>query len=186
MTLTPTPAQTIGPFFGYALPVAGGSDLVPVGHPDAMRLTGQVLDGVGEPVPDALIEIWQADAEGVIVQKPGSLRRDGWTFTGFGRCAVDNTGRYSFTTLLPGATRQGRAPFIALAVFARGLSNRLFTRAYLPGHEALWRRDPVLTTLSEDRRATLIAKSTRDGMTFDIRLQGRDETVFLSYPDGTA
>ncbi len=140
MTQLPTtPGQTIGPFYGYALPYAGDAELVPAGHPDAVRLHGTVRDGAGEPVPDALLEIWQADPQGRVPQVAGSLRRDGWTFTGFGRAAVDAEGHYSFTTLRPGATEEGRAPFFAVTVFARGLLDRLLTRAYLPGDPALGR-----------------------------------------------
>ncbi len=103
----PTPGQTVGPFFGYALPYDGGDRLVPLGHPGAIRLHGIVYDGAGVAIPDALIEIWQADDKGSIVAEPGSLRRDGYTFTGWGRAATDNTGRYSFTTLLPATDRLG-------------------------------------------------------------------------------
>ena len=83
--LTATPGQTIGPFYGYALPFDYGSDLVPPGSPDAIQFHGVVTDGEGNPVPDALLEIWQADADGEIPSATGSLRRDGWTFTGWGR-----------------------------------------------------------------------------------------------------
>jgi protocatechuate 3,4-dioxygenase alpha subunit len=96
------PGQTIGPFYGFALPYAGGPDLVPPTHPGAVQLTGRVLDGNGDPVPDALLEIWQPDSAGNPVQEPGSLHRDGFTFAGWGRCPTDNTGRYRFTTLRPG------------------------------------------------------------------------------------
>lgn len=177
-----TPGQTVGPFYGFALPYDGGAELVPAGHPGAVTLTGRVLDGRGEPVPDALVEIWQADALGVVVQQAGSLRRDGWTFTGWGRAAVDNTGRYRFTTVLPGPTAAGRAPFIAMTVFARGLLNRLFTRVYLPGDDAALAADPLLASLPDDRRRTLIADREGDTVNFDVRLQGQDETVFLRYP----
>jgi protocatechuate 3,4-dioxygenase alpha subunit len=185
MTGTPlaaTPGQTVGPFFGYALPFDGGADLVPVGHPDAVRLTGRVLDGRGDPVPDALLEIWQPDPSGTVVQLAGSLHRDGYTFTGWGRAATDNTGRYSFTTVLPGPTDEARPPFIAMAVFARGLLNRLFTRVYLPGHDDGWADDPLLASLTEDRRRTLIARQDGREMQFDVRLHGQAETVFLRYP----
>jgi protocatechuate 3,4-dioxygenase alpha subunit len=178
----PTPGQTVGPFFGYALPFVGGPEIVPPGRPRAVRLTGRVLDGVGAPVPDALIEIWQPDERGVIVREPGSLHRDGWTFTGFGRCATDNAGRYSFTTERPGAVSPGTAPFFALTVFARGLLDRLFTRVYLPGHDVEWADDPLLSSLAPDRRRTLIAREDDgDELHFDIHLQGVEETVFLRY-----
>jgi len=177
-----TPGQTVGPFFGYALPYDGGELLVPPSHPDAVRLTGRVLDGRGDPVPDALLEIWQPDATGRVVRQPGSLRRDGYTFTGWGRAAVDNTGRYSFTTVRPGATTSGRPPFIAMTVFARGLLNRLFTRVYLPGAGDVLAADPLLAALSEERRRTLVAEERDGALHFDVRLQGEQETVFVRFP----
>jgi protocatechuate 3,4-dioxygenase alpha subunit len=178
--LTATPGQTIGPFYGFALPYDGGSELVPGSHPDAVRLHGRVLDGAGEPVPDALIEIWQADGQGRVSREPGSLRRDGFTFTGWGRAATDNTGRYSFTTVAPGPTTPGAAPYVAITVFARGLLNRLFTRAYLPGPAA--EADPFLASVEAQRRPTLVAREDEHGFVFDIRLQGEGETVFLRHP----
>jgi protocatechuate 3,4-dioxygenase alpha subunit len=177
----PTPGQTVGPFFGYALPYEGGGDLVPRGHPGAIRLHGTVLDGAEHPVPDALVEIWQADAAGEAVARPGSLHRDGYTFTGWGRSATDRTGHYSFTTLTPGPARAGQMPFIALTVFARGLLNRLFTRVYLSADDSALPRDPLLSNLDPDRRRTLVAEPDAGGYSFDIRLQGDHETVFLSY-----
>jgi protocatechuate 3,4-dioxygenase, alpha subunit len=179
-TLTATPGQTIGPFFGYALPFERGNELVPPGSAGAIRLHGVVTDGAGAPVPDALLEIWQADADGVVPTAAGSLRRDGRTFTGWGRASTDEDGRFSFTTVKPGAVPADSAPFIAVTVFARGLLNRLFTRAYLPGTELA--QDRLLNSVPADRRQTLIAAPDEDGLRFDIRLQGADETVFLRYP----
>lgn len=183
LKLTPTPGQTIGPFYGYALPFDKDNELVNQAHPNSVRLHGVVYDGRGEVIPDALLEIWQPDEQGKVVSREGSLVRDGYTFTGWGRVAVDNVGGYNFTTLNPGATEEGKAPFIMLTVFARGLLNRLFTRIYLPeGSEAL-ANDALLASLSEAERKTLIATREPDGsLRFDIRLQGEDETVFLSYP----
>ncbi len=164
MSLTPTPGQTVGPFFGYALPYDGGNELVSPTRPDAIRLHGRVLDGAGDPVPDALIELWQAAPDGSVPRAAGSLRRDGYTFTGWGRAETDRTGHYQFTTLRPGAA----TPYFALTVFARGLLDRLFTRAYLPGAAPAALRS--LDAAADDR-----------GFVFDIRLQGDGETVFLSY-----
>ncbi|MFC7497161.1 MULTISPECIES: protocatechuate 3,4-dioxygenase subunit alpha [unclassified Nocardioides] len=171
-SLVPTPGQTVGPFFHYALPYAGGAELVPPTRPDAIRLHGRVLDGAGEPVPDALIELWQTGPDGAVPQVPGSLHRDGFTFTGFGRTPTDRTGRYRFSTLRP----SGAAPHFLLTVFARGLLHRLFTRAYLPGAG-----DDLLRGVPAERRQTLIAEPDDRGFVFDIRLQGENETVFLSY-----
>jgi protocatechuate 3,4-dioxygenase alpha subunit len=179
-TLIATPGQTIGPFFGYALPFDRDNELVAPNSPGAIRLHGLVTDGAGAPVPDALLEIWQADADGVVLSAAGSLRRDGWTFTGWGRAGTDEDGHYSFTTVKPGAIQPESAPFIAVAVFARGLLNRLFTRAYLPGAEVT--HDRLLNSVPADRRHTLIAVADEHGLRFDIHLQGADETVFLRYP----
>jgi protocatechuate 3,4-dioxygenase alpha subunit len=178
--LTPTPGQTIGPFFAYALPFERDNDLVPPGSPGSIRLHGVVTDGAGAPVPDALLEIWQADASGAVPSAAGSLRRDGWTFTGWGRASTDDEGHYTFTTVEPGAVQAGSAPFIAVTVFARGLLNRLFTRAYVPDDRL--GGDRLLNSLPAQRRQTLIAVRDEHGLRFDVRLQGDGETVFLRYP----
>ena len=179
--LAPTPGQTIGPFFGYALPYDGGPILVSPGTPGALQLTGRVLDAGGMPVPDALLEIWQPDADGTVVARSGSLHRDGHTFTGFGRAATDNEGKYSFTTVRPGATAPGQAPFFAVAVFARGLLDRLLTRLYLPVEPAALAADPLLSSLPADRRATVIAQELNGVLHWDVRLSGEGETVFLTH-----
>lgn len=178
--LKATPGQTIGPFYGYALPFDGDSELVPQSFPGAIRFHGTVVDGAGAPVPDALLEIWQADADGSVPQAHGSLHRDGWTFTGWGRAATDDAGHYSFTTVEPGPTKPGAPAFIAVTVFGRGLLNRLFTRAYLPAGP----QDRLLSSVPAERRHTLVAERDHQGLRFDIRLQGgADETVFLAYPE---
>lgn len=174
-----TPGQTVGPFFGYALPYPGGEFLVPPSHPQAVRLTGRVLDGDGAPVPDALVEIRQADADGDVPCVDGSLHRDGYTFTGWGRAATDRSGRYSFVTVRPGPCDDGRLPFIAMTVFARGLLDRLVTRVYLADGD-----DPLLAALPAERRGTLVATDDGDALVFDIRLQGPGETVFLDHAGG--
>lgn len=176
MTGGSTPGQTVGPFFHLAMPYDGDRTLVAPGTPGAIRLHGVVHDGAGVPVPDAILELWQADPAGRVVQRPGSLRRDGSTFTGFGRCATDASGRYSFSTVPPGGV-DGGLPFFAIAVFARGLLHRLMTRAYLPIADGA--TDPVLTAAG-GRAATMICVADESGLRFDIRLQGRGETVFLA------
>ncbi|AOP52489.1 MAG: protocatechuate 3,4-dioxygenase subunit alpha [Brevibacterium aurantiacum] len=181
--LTATPGQTVGPFYGYAMPWPGDNELVPPAKDGAVQLHGYVYDGAGAPVPDAILEIWQPDGNGDVSRNSGSLRRDGFTFTGFGRNAVDPEGRFVFSTLNPGPTEAGKAPFISVVVFARGLLNRLFTRIYLPEDTAALTADPLLSSLDEADRNRLIATREADGsLRFDIRLQGEDETPFLRFP----
>ncbi|WP_314192175.1 protocatechuate 3,4-dioxygenase subunit alpha [uncultured Arthrobacter sp.] len=183
--LVPTPGQTVGPFYGYALPYDKDRELLAPGSPGSIRLQGTVYDGAGHAIPDAILEIWQPDSEGKIVHRTGSLVRDGYTFTGFGRSAVGNSGVYTFTTVNPGPTEPGAAAFISVAIFARGLMNRLFTRIYLPENEEALANDPLLSSLDPERRKTLIARRDADGgLTWDIRLQGEGETVFLDF-EGT-
>jgi protocatechuate 3,4-dioxygenase alpha subunit len=180
-----TPSQTIGPFFAFALPYAGGPHLVPQSHPSAIRLHGTVLDGAGQPVPDAVVEIWHADEDGVLPQELGSLDRDGYTFTGFGRDATTRAGRYGFTTVKPGSV-DGRAPVVLVTIFARGLTHHLFTRVYFPEDFLLHSGDAVLTAAG-DRASTMVAVAGAPGeYRFDIHLQGSgedrsDETVFLDF-----
>jgi protocatechuate 3,4-dioxygenase, alpha subunit len=185
-----TPSQTVGPFFGYALPYEKGWELVPGHHPQAIRFHGTVFDGEGATVPDAIIEIWQADAHGAISHEQGSLEPNGYTFTGFGRASVDLAGHFSFTTVKPGPTTPGGAPYILVTVFARGLLHHLFTRAYFPAGntadaaavKAAHDADTVLNAVPNERRGSLI--SIADGPAsyrFDIRLQGEGETVFLDF-----
>jgi protocatechuate 3,4-dioxygenase alpha subunit len=165
----PTPGQTVGPFFHYALPYDSGNELVP-STSGAIALHGTVFDGAGMPIPDALVEIRQADPTGAIPTVEGSLARNG-RFTGWGRAATDEAGRYWFTTVLPGA------PFFSVVVFARGLLDRLFTRAYLPGAS-----DAFLDGLDPAERGSLTVVREADGsLRFDIHLQGERETVFLDF-----
>ncbi|WP_026416647.1 protocatechuate 3,4-dioxygenase subunit alpha [Actinomadura oligospora] len=177
--LEPTPSQTVGPFFGYALPYAEGPEVVPGWHPDAITVRGRVLDGAGDPVPDALIEIWQADAEGRTPSGLGGLRRESHDFSGFGRCGTDPAGRYWFRTVKPGANGQD-APHIAVLVFARGLLKPVRTRLYFPQDADAHANDPLLAAVPAGRRPTLVAEA-EDARTyrFDIQLQGERETVFL-------
>ncbi|GAA1211764.1 protocatechuate 3,4-dioxygenase subunit alpha [Rhodoglobus aureus] len=181
MSLLPTPGQTVGPFFGYALPYEGSENLVPPHHPHAVRLTGAVYDGTGVPVPDALIEVWQADENGNIPTARGSLTRDRHVFTGFGRSATTRDGSYSFTTVEPGSIND-TAPFFALVLFARGILDKLHSRIYLPQDRDALEHDPFLSVLPPQRRATLVANRQSDGsLHHDIHLQGDDETVFIDF-----
>ncbi|NDZ79311.1 protocatechuate 3,4-dioxygenase subunit alpha [Streptomyces sp. SID10853] len=185
MTLLPTPSQTVGPFYGYALPFPGGPEIAPAGHPGTLTVHGRVVDGAGEPVPDAVLEFWQPAPDGSRTGAPGSMRRDqvtgghlgrdGVTFTGFGRAATDADGRWAVRTLPPGGV-----PYLSVCVFARGLLHHLYTRIYLPGDST--GSDPLLASLDPDRRRTLVAAETAPRTyRFDIRLQGAEETVFLDF-----
>jgi protocatechuate 3,4-dioxygenase alpha subunit len=173
VALRPTASQTVGPYFHIGLPWEDGPRLVPADHPGAIRLFGTVTDGEGEPVGDALIEIWQADEQGRY-EHPS----DG--FEGFGRCETDERGRYAFTTVKPGSEGHPHAPHIAVSVFARGLLSRLVTRVYFPDEEDANAADPLLSSIDDEAaRATLVAVAEDDGLRFDISLQGEGETAFL-------
>jgi protocatechuate 3,4-dioxygenase alpha subunit len=177
-----TPSQTVGPFFGYALPYPGGPEVRAPWQPDAVRLHGTVSDGAGDPVPDAIVEIWGADAAGRASTERGSLDREEYGFAGFGRAAVDRDGHYSFTTIKPGAMRDGSAPYLLVTVFARGVLHHLFTRAYFGDESEANAVDPLLTRIGPDRRGTLVAEpDATASYRFDVRLQGEGETVFLDY-----
>ena len=178
-----TPGQTIGPFFGYALPYPGDRELVSPGSSGSVRLHGYVYDGEGNGVEDALLEIRQADTSGAVPAACGSLRRSGAPFTGWGRSSTDTDGHYWFSTVEPGPARRGSAPFFAVAVFARGLLNRLFTRAYLPAQPAVLHADALLASLDAAERRAMMAMREADGsLRFDVYLQGPRETPFLNFP----
>ena len=189
-----TPSQTVGPYFNigltpgnrYGFAALAGDDLVTddtVG--DVIHIQGRVLDGNGDPVSDAMVEVWQADGAG---RYPGgSVPPPNTTFTGYGRSECDTEGRYGFRTVKPGrvvgpnGTLQ--APHINVGVYARGVMRRLFTRIYFDD-EAANDSDAILALVPIERRGTLIARLAQtDGgiaaYVFDIRLQGGDETVFF-------
>lgn len=205
-----TPSQTVGPFFHYGLPWKGGADLVgksdmgarpelfpaahdllarsaPTGRPqgEIIEIAGRVLDGNGEPVPDAMIEIWQANAAGryASIDDPRDEAPLDPHFIGFGRAATSEEGIYRFRTIrpgrVPGPGNTLQAPHIALSVFGRGLLKRLATRLYFAdgqGNDV----DPILALVPEARRGTLIATLTAGGIWWlDIVLHGAQETVFF-------
>jgi protocatechuate 3,4-dioxygenase alpha subunit len=182
-----TPSQTVGPFFQFLLR-EGEERVVPTDRPGAIRLEGRVVDGEGEPVPDAMLELWQADADGRYAHPddPRSGECDP-AFTGFARAGTDADGRYTFLTVKPGAvpTPDGRgmqAPHLAMSVFARGVLERLVTRVYFEDDGQALDADPVLAAVDAERRPTLIAVAGGDEPAcyrFDIRLQGEGETVFF-------
>jgi protocatechuate 3,4-dioxygenase alpha subunit len=181
----PTPSQTVGPFFHIGLSDDGRSELVPADYPDALRLLGTVFDGRGEPVDDALVELWQANREGRY-RHPQDVREETPLdpgFHGFGRCATDAAGRYGFVTVKPGPVPypDGRmqAPHIDVSVFARGLLKRVVTRVYFPDERDANESDPVLSTVEPERRGALVARAENGALRFDIHLQGDRETPFF-------
>lgn len=181
-----SPSQTVGPFFHDALIRAGDEMLVDEGvHGERIVITGRVLDGAGDGVPDAMLEIWHADARGIYAHPndPDARSADPH-FRGFGRAATDATGRYRFETVKPGVPSADRgrfAPHVQVHVFARGMLTHATTRIYFEGDDL--RHDEVLRRVDGPRRDSLVAK--RDPSVpmptfrFDVRLQGDDETVFF-------
>jgi protocatechuate 3,4-dioxygenase alpha subunit len=188
-----TPSQTVGPYFAYGLTPSGkyawndtfSSNLVtPDTSGDRIRVEGFVYDGDGAFVPDCMLEIWQADAQGRFADPQDKRALPNATFKGFGRCGTGANGEFAFDTIKPGAVPdpdgKPQAPHILMAVFARGMLLQNYTRIYFDDVAAN-AADPVLARVPADRRATLIAKRQPGGATyrFDIRLQGDDETVFF-------
>ncbi len=193
MKLTQTPSQTVGPYFSYALTSEQyGYDFRSLFGPvlaepqvagEHIRLTGRVIYGDGVPVPDAMLEICQANADGRFVASRAEGLASG--FRGFGRCGTGThpARHYWFDTVKPGAAAPGEAPCIDVIVTMRGMLLHAFTRVYFDDEREANARDPVLAALPAERRATLIA--TREAQPggvayrFDIRMQGSKETVFL-------
>jgi protocatechuate 3,4-dioxygenase alpha subunit len=185
-----TPSQTVGPFLAIGLPWPDGPFVVPEGSPGAITITGRVFDGAGEPVPDALVETWQADPDGRFSHPddprgaPGGARP---AFRGFGRCPTVADGSYRIVTLKPGSLPSPgggtEAPHLDVSVFARGLLDRVVTRLYFPDEEQANAADPVLAAIGDTgREATLVARADpgkADRLRFDIYLQGEHETVFF-------
>lgn len=198
-----TPSQTVGPYFAYGLaphsrcnwqPSANydsketvGADLV---TPDAtgtrIRIEGRVLDGDGLPINDAMLEIWQADAQGRYAHPRDNRARTNALFKGFGRSATDKAGVYSFDTIKPGVVAgpdgKPQAPHIVFCIYSRGMLRQVYTRLYF-SDEAANGADPILTLVPADRRVTLVAHKEMRGelpvYRFDIRVQGENETVFF-------
>jgi protocatechuate 3,4-dioxygenase, alpha subunit len=184
-----TPSQTIGPFFHDALMRDGVDDLDPGGEAGTpVVITGAVRDGAGEVIDDVMVEIWQSDGAGRYRHPADGRVGDVSTpFIGFGRVASTDDGEYRVRTVLPGTVpgRDGtvQAPHLNVHVFARGVLDKLATRIYFDGQDAN-DRDPVLSSVPADRRATLFARpeGEEDGAAryrFDIVLQGEGETVFF-------
>jgi protocatechuate 3,4-dioxygenase alpha subunit len=179
----PTPSQTIGPFFHAALLDEDRSELVSPDHPEAIMIEGAVYDGEGEPVSDAMVEIWQANGAGRYDDRQ-DLPLDPETFSGFGRSGTDAGGRFSFVTVkpgpVPGPGGEMQAPHIMVSVFARGLLKRVVTRIHFPDEEEANANDPVLSSIEDpELRKTLVAHDEGDALRFDIHLQGENQTAFF-------
>jgi|RhiMethySRZTD1v2_1073278.scaffolds.fasta_scaffold447988_2 protocatechuate 3,4-dioxygenase, alpha subunit len=182
-----TPSQTSGPYLEIGL--IGGpitNRLVDESDPRAIRVSGVLLDGAGDPIPDGLVEIWQANAAGRYAH-PADEREEiplESGFTGFGRSGTVEAGRFELVTVKPGRVPwvDGRlqAPHLLVGVFARGLLKRVATRMYFPDEEAANAKDPVLLALEPAERATLVAQAEDGGLRFDIVLQGPGETTFFA------
>ena len=195
MSLKQTPSQTIGPFFSYGLTpeqsnypnlssVSSNSLLTDSTIGEEIRLEGKIFDGTGDIVSDAMIEIWQADAEGRYPDQQSSGKANS-NFLGFGRCdtGVDRQNNYIFKTIKPGQIDTKTAPHINVTIFMRGLLLHVFTRIYFSDEGKSNSADAVLSAVPVDRQKTLIAKKVA-GVTpatyvFDIFLQGEKETVFF-------
>ena len=183
-----TPSQTVGPFLSIGLPWPDGPDVVPEGTAGAIRIAGTLADGAGAPVPDGLVEIWQADPAGRFAHPDDPRGPVASGFRGFGRCATETGGAFWFRTLKPGALpcEGGRveAPHLDVSVFARGMLHRLVTRVYFPDEVDANAADPVLRELDPAERALLTALPQPDGtLRFDIRLQAAEagpETPFFA------
>jgi protocatechuate 3,4-dioxygenase, alpha subunit len=190
-----TPSQTVGPFFKYGLTPNGAYEwndaftnnlVTSDASGDRIRVEGRVFDGDGQPVPDAMLEIWQADAQGRFSDPQDKRALPNSSFKGFGRCGTDPNGGFVFDTIKPGTVPdpdgKPQAPHLVLAIFARGMLLQLYTRIYLGG-EAANAADPVLALVPSDRRNTLIAAREPGAgnavYRFDIHLQGDNETVFF-------
>lgn len=183
-----TPSQTVGPYFAFGLtePWEQGEDAVEPYHAEAIEVFGRVLDGRGDPIPDAMIETWQADPNGRFNHPDdprGAAVFEG--FRGFARSGTDDDGRWRVRTLKPGSFPAAdgvtpQAPHLLVTVMARGVLRQLTTRIYFGDEPAANGADPVLQSLPEDARATLIAEPVEGrGYHFDIRLQGDGETAFF-------
>lgn len=186
MIFETTPSQTVGPYFAIGLPFDIGPLAVPEGTPGAFHLTGTIYDGAGVPIPDFLLETWQADSEGRFADLHdyrGPSQLEG--FRGFARYGLeDGDGTFDILTIkpapLPGLGGTTQAPHIDVSVFARGMLHRSVTRIYFADEPEANAADPVLARVPVERRGSLLAEPVDGGYRFDIRFQGPSETVFFA------
>jgi protocatechuate 3,4-dioxygenase, alpha subunit len=196
-----TPWQTVGPFFSIGFAWLERTDLTgPSNGGSRVTIRGRIIDGAGEPVPDALLEIWQADSEGRYAHPEDAVdRMTANHFFGFGRVIVNYDGEFQFTTIkpgcVPGPNGKFQAPHLVVSIFMRGLLRRLITRIYFPG-EVANESDVVLESVPASRRQTMIARvdsasglaaargeqrnpANTETLVWDVHLQGENETVFF-------
>ena len=181
-----TPSQTVGPYLSISLHRLITPELIAPSDPRAIRIGGTLSDGAGEPVPDGMVEIWQANAAGRYAH-PADERTElelEEGFLGFGRSGTVRAGAFEFITLKPGRVPWPdggfQAPHLEVSVFARGLLKHAVTRMYFPDEEEANAADPVLSRLDEAARASLVAVAEDGGLRFDIRLQGPGHTTFFA------
>ena len=189
MIFETTPSQTVGPYFAIGLPFDVGPFAVPEGTPGAIHISGTIYDGAGVPIPDFLLETWQADPEGKFADMHGyGGASEMEAFRGFARYGVeDGDGTYDILTVKPGRvpvppTFGGatQAPHIDVSLFARGMLHRCVTRIYFADEAQANAADPGLARVPVERRTTLLAEPHNGGYRFDIRFQGPHETVFFA------
>jgi protocatechuate 3,4-dioxygenase alpha subunit len=186
-----TPSQTVGPFFAFALTapqygypldgIASGDLAADTVAGQRIQIVGHVLDGAGERIPDAMIEAWQADADGRYAH-PADAHGSNQRLHGFGRfgTGTDDENRFIFDTVKPGSVDGAQAPHINLIIFMRGMLTHAYTRIYFSDEAEANARDPVLNSVPAERRHTLIAVQEAGTIyRFDIHMQGDEETVFF-------
>jgi protocatechuate 3,4-dioxygenase, alpha subunit len=181
-------SQTVGPFFRIGLEHLNRADLaVPGVSGTTITIRGKILDGDGQPVPDAQLEFWQADAEGNFSENRCEAGGCGPAkFTGFARIPTDAAGKFELRTIMPGPAPGSdggtQAPHIAVFVFMRGLLKPLYTRIYFEGERANG-ADPILKLIPAERQSTLVASKApgRESFVWDVKLQGPDETAFFEW-----
>lgn len=187
MRLIPTPSQTVGPYLHIGLAWLTTTDLAKnASAGERIVVAGSVLDGDGNPIPDAILELWQANADGKYSHPDDTQNKPtDPEFSGFGRIPTDKDGRFRFVTIKPGATpgpgSSLQAPHIAVTLFMRGLLRHLYTRIYF-SDEAANTTDPILGHIQDSaRRNTLIARRSGDAAEYrwDVHMQGENETVFF-------
>jgi len=187
MSLRATTWQTVGPYFQIGLQWLNQNNLAPEGvSGERVTIEGRVLDGDGVPVPDAVVEIWQANAHGKYAHPEDTQAKVlEPAFTGYGRIPTDGQGTFRFTTIKPGSVPgpdgNDQAPHLLVSIFMRGLLTRLVTRVYFP-NEPRNAGDCILNLVEPERRSTLIARPIpgRPGAyAWNIALQGQNETVFF-------